>query len=375
LVQLKSHYVQQVIEYEKKLALALEKLAHVEALLDGWSCVEELPLTTELPHPNSPTPAAFSAAIKRNLSNDEGDVAGLDSSLTSSNGDTSSAVNNSAVLTHQVNGAKSHTSIEEPFSPKLLERFKNTLDTSTRTLLSYCIDSGGIELTDTAVGGKTLSLECPNDAVFRRLKLKLPGLASKWNRFVGEDAIVVVSTATHPLDIKELSWSKEDLARLEPSLFKAIKNQVGSSLKQGVEQRLWARVTDSPGCYTKDLSLVEPASPPQVKPSGEGRLSQRKIKSSLFKLSSLMLPPYRGQSLKAALTSVIESHPGKVYCIDDLIALLFGTVEASQKGRVRDAVIKGLSEGKLQGRFESVPDSKGCYTLSISLLAAHSSTS
>ena len=217
LVQLKSHYVQQVTEYEKKLALTLEKLAHVEALLDGWSCVEELPLTKELPHQNppTPTPAAFSAAIKRNLSSDEGDVADLDSSLTSSNGDTSSAVNNSAVLTHQVNGAKSHTSIEEPFSPKLLERFLNTLDTSTRTLLSFCVDSGGIELTDTAAGGKTLSLECPNDAVFRRLKLKLPSLASKWNRFVGEDAIVVVSTATHPLDIKVLSWSKEDLAQMK----------------------------------------------------------------------------------------------------------------------------------------------------------------
>jgi hypothetical protein len=87
-----------------------------------------------------------------------------------------------------------------------------------------------------------------------------------------------------------------------------------------------------------------------------------------------MLPAYRGQSLKAAVASVIESHPGKIYCIDDLIALLFGSVEASQKGRVRDAVIKGLSEGKLQGRFESVPDSKGCYTLSISLLEASSST-
>jgi hypothetical protein len=491
LVQLKSHYVQQVTEYEKKLALAKDKLAHVEALLDGWSCVEELPLTTELPHPNSPTPtpAAFSAAIPENLSNDEGDVADSDSSLTSSNGHASSAVNNSTLLTHQANGAKSHTSIEEPFSPKLLERFKNTLDTPTRTLLSFCVDSGKIELTDAAVGGKTLSLECPNDAVFRRLKLKLPSLASKWTRFVGEDAIVVVSTATHPHDTKELSWSKEDLARrelvvdkvfeqmgvtytqlrhlehsglvivpnsllsgpygeekpfvepsqppatsntqingshngstssdggqdvemlplyqsmnridalslvltehsgtvlhvdfivrslygeLEPSLFKVIKNQVGSSLKQGVEQQLWARVVDSPGCYTKDLSLVEPTSPSQVKPSGEGRLSHRKKKSSLFKLSSLMLPPYRGQSLKAVLTSVIESHPGKIYCIDELIALLFGTVEASQKGRVRDAVMKGLSEGKLLGRFESVPDSKGCYTLSVSLLEAQSSTS
>ena len=390
LVQLKSHYVQQVLEYEKKLALALDKLAHVEALLEGWSGVEELPMTTELPqqHSQTPTPAAFSAAIKRNLSSDSGAVAQKDSSLLYSNGHASEVVNKSALQTHQVNGASDHTSIEEPSSQKLLERFIDTLDTSTRTLLSFCVDSGGISLTDNTVGGKTLSLECPNEVVFRRLKLKLPRLASKWNQFVGEEAIVVVSTANNPLDTRLLSWSKEDLAQMElvvdkvfellgvtytqlshlghswlvivpnsrltppccedspfgephlpptttnthingsrngstssdgmqevemlptyqgmnqiealslllsehsgtvlhldfivrslygelkHSLLKVIKNRVGSSLKQGVEQKLWARVTDSPGCYTKDLSLVEPAEPPHITRSGEGRLLQ-----------------------------------------------------------------------------------------------------
>jgi hypothetical protein len=145
LVQLKSHYVQQVQEYEKKLALALDKLAHVEALLSGWSSVEELPLTTELPQQNSPTPtpAAFSAAIPENGESDSGAVAQKDSSLMYSNGHVSSAVNNSALQTHQVNGASDHTSIEEPSSPNLLERFLDTLSTSSRTLLSFCVDSGG----------------------------------------------------------------------------------------------------------------------------------------------------------------------------------------------------------------------------------------
>ena len=58
--------------------------------------------------------------------------------------------------------------------------------------------------------------------------------------------------------------------------------------------------------------------------------------------------------------------------IDDVIALLFGEVEARQTGRVRDTVTKMLSQGKLSGRFESVPGKKGCYTLSCSLLEAQS---
>jgi len=45
---------------------------------------------------------------------------------------------------------------------------------------------------------------------------------------------------------------------LEPSPFKVIKTRVASSLTQGVEQKLWARVTDEPGCYTLNLKLIEP---------------------------------------------------------------------------------------------------------------------
>jgi hypothetical protein len=78
---------------------------------------------------------------------------------------------------------------------------------------------------------------------------------------------------------------------------------------------------------------------------------------------SFILPPYRGQSVKAAVASILESHPGKIYSIDDFIGLLFGAVEPKQKSRVRTAVSKGLSSGKQKGRFERVPGSLGGYTL------------
>jgi hypothetical protein len=65
--------------------------------------------------------------------------------------------------------------------------------------------------------------------------------------------------------------------------------------------------------------------------------SQRNRKSAFVILSSLMLPPYRGQSVKAAVASILESHPGKIYSIDDFIGLLEGAVEPKQKSRVRTA--------------------------------------
>ena len=217
LVKLKDHYVQQVIEYEKKLALALDKLAHVEALLEGWSSVEELPNTLVVPHhsSHSPTPATLNQAILDSVESDEGDVQYSDSSLINGNGNASGVVVQNAVPPLRVNGASSVTSIEEPFSPTLLERFVDTLDTSTRTLLSFCVDSGRIEITDENVGGKTLSLECPNDAVFRRLKSKLSRLVFKWNQFVGNSNIVVLSMAKHPFDAKVLSWSQRNIAQLK----------------------------------------------------------------------------------------------------------------------------------------------------------------
>jgi hypothetical protein len=91
--------------------------------------------------------------------------------------------------------------------------------------------------------------------------------------------------AEHSGTVLHLDFIVRSLYReLEPELFKVIKSRVGSSLQEGVEQKLWARVTDEPGCYTKDLSLVEPASPPPPSQSGSGRLSHRSRKSSFVKL-------------------------------------------------------------------------------------------
>ena len=555
LVQLKDYYLEQVNEYLQKLALAQQKLAHVEALLEGWSTaelselghcsteqedvpvplIEELPLNTELPHhfPPPSTSAVFSPAISQNGSSHEGDIADSNNSQTSGNDNVSGAEKESTVLTHQLNGTSSHTAS----ASELLERFVDTVDTSTRTLLSFCDDSGRIELIDANLGKKILSLHCPTNVIFRRLKLKLPGLVSKWNRFVGKDAIVVVSTTQYPLDSNVLSeWSKQDLVNktwavdkvfevngvtysqlthneypclvvvpkdvlppllsqekpsveplqspttintvlngnsssskdgvqevemlppyqgmnrmealsllfaehsgtvlhldfivrslygtVEPTLLKVIKKRVWNNLTSGVEQKLWARVADSPGCYTLSLKLVEPASPegwgaegaegvredefalgaegadeeefasgtfaapvierekatlsPPASPASPAPSSSpvyRSSKSFFPHLPSLMLPPYRSLSVRAALTSLLEANPGKVYCIDDFIAVLFGKVEPRQRSRVRAGVSRALSKGKLDGRFDSVPGSVGCYTLNRRLLKVPSGTS
>ncbi|HEY9653248.1 MAG TPA: hypothetical protein V6C95_21495 [Coleofasciculaceae cyanobacterium] len=565
LVQLKDYYNEQVNEYLQKLALAQEKLAHVEALLEGWSTVEqqareqeaeqqgdvpvpvvtlpeqppleqardvsvplieELPLNTELPHQNPPPPtsAVFSPAISQNGSSYESDVAEDDGSRTSGNANLSGAQMESTVQSNELNGTSSDTAN----ASELLERFKDTLSTSTRTLLSFCDDSGGIELIDCNLGKNILSLQCPNNVIFRRIKLKLLSLVCQWYRLVGKDAIVVVSTAQYPLDSHVLSeWSKDDLVTktwavdkvikvngvsysqlrhneypwlvvvpkdvllpllsqekpsveplqsptttntvlngnsgtssegvqevemlppyqgmnrmealsllfaehsgtvlhldfivrslygiVEPTLLKVIKKRVGNNLTSGVEQKLWARVADSPGCYTLDLKLVEPAFPeraggaegaeganedefasgtfavpvldqekaspaspalltppaspaPKAPPALKASPVYRSSKSSYPHLPSLMLPPYRSLSLRAAVTSLLEANPGKVYCIDDFIAVLFGEVEPRQRGRVRAGISRALSKEKLDGRFDSVPGSVGCYTLNRRLL-------
>jgi hypothetical protein len=366
LVKLKDHYVQQIIEYEKKLALALDKLAHVEALLEGWSSVEELPHH----YPRSPIPTASSTAIPEEVSSYEGDVPDFENSLMGGNGNASGAVIENAVPPHQENGASSVTSIEEPFFPTLLERFINTLDISTRTLLSFCVDSRGIEITDTASGGKTLSLECPNDAVFRRLKSRLPRLVFKWNQTVGSSSIVVISMAKNPFDHKGLSWSKEDLAQLFSKVDKVVEVNGVAYTQLTNQDRSWLVIvpqsvlTPLESDEKKFLMPPQPSSTTNTLVNG----SRNGSSSSDGGQHIEMLPPYQGMNRMEALSLLLTEHSGTVLHLGFIVHSLYGELEPSLFKVIKTRVASSLTQGVEQRLWARVTDSPGCYTLDLKLV-------
>lgn len=401
LVKLKDHYVQQIEEYLTRLALAKDKLAHVEALLEGWSSVEELPHQNQL----TPIPTASSTAISDSLESDSGDVRDKDSSLMGGNGNANGAVKKNGVTPHQENGAKSHTSIEEPFSPTLLERFIDTLDTSTRTLLSFCVDSRGIEITDTASGGKTLSLECPNDAVFRRLKPKLPRLVFKWNQAVDSNSIVVISMAKNPFNHKGLSWSKEDLAQLSSKVDKVVEVNGVAYTQLTNNDRSWLVIVPQSVLTPKESDEKQFLMPPQPptttnklvnsrrngsissdpesggseqEPGEQGKLLNLSFISSTSKAPpSLhmnggqqveMLPPYQGMNRMEALSLLLTEHSGTVLHLGFIVRSLYGELEPSLFKVLKTRVGSSLTQGVEQKLWARVTDEPGCYTLDLKLI-------
>lgn len=202
LVELRDYYAQLVREHEIKLALAQEQLLHVEALLHAWEEVaaqspSSLPGALVEDSPSNPPAVTDSPPIESEFANLGSITAAPPVAVgvvTSSNG-------------HVKGGAlaSNHTSPgEQSEPPVLLTQFIDLLDASTRSLLSFCAQSGELELASLPSGSYRLLLGCPNEAVFRRLKLKLPGLADKLNHFVGSTASVFVSTLSNPIEAKTL---------------------------------------------------------------------------------------------------------------------------------------------------------------------------
>lgn len=348
------------------LALAKEKLAHVEALLEAWSSVEELPHH----YPRSPTPAASSTAIPEEVSSYEGDVPSFESSLMGGNGNASGAVIENAVPPHQENGASSVTSIEEPFSPILLERFIDTLDTSTRTLLRSCVDSRGIEITDKASGGKTLSLQCPNDAVFRRLKSKLPRLVFKWNQAVGSSSIVAISMAKNPFDRKGLSWSKEDLAQLFSKVDKVVEVNGVAYTQLTNNDRSWLVIVPQSLLTPLESDEKQFLMPPQP-PTTTNTLvnGERNGSSSIDGVQHVeMLSPYQGMNRMEALSLLLTEHSGTVLHLGFIVHSLYGELEPSLFKVIKTRVASSLTQGVEQRLWARVTDEPGCYTLDLKLV-------
>lgn len=336
LVELRDYYAQRVLEHQQKLALAQSQLSHVEALLGSWQ---------EVTPPSNSSSALTLVELAASSPSAVTDPPPQQSQLAPQTPITTAPA--VAVVASETNGHVSSslqgassvdvTPIDEPPQPEVPSAEKHN------------------EAPNTILNGGSRSPDSDNETQLVEMLPPYQGM----NRV---EALCVLFTE-HSGTVLHLDFIVRSLyGELEPELFKLVKNRVASTLTQGLEPKLWAKVADEPGCYTLDLKLIEPALPPPAQRSESVRHSQAQPNRPLSEVSGLMLPPYRGLSVKAALVSLLEANPGKIYSIDDCIALLFGEVKPKFKTRVRDCVTSGLSSGKVEGRFQRVPGSKGCYT-------------
>ncbi|MBD2168129.1 hypothetical protein H6G04_27475 [Calothrix membranacea FACHB-236] len=152
---------------------------------------------------------------------------------------------------------------------------------------------------------------------------------------------------------------------LEPTVFKVVKGRVQSSLTQG-KGSSWVAIPDEPGCYTLDLSLLSSSK----NGNSTKTLSSKKKKPLILPKNKVvpMLRQYEGQFLIDALTSLLEENAGKIMTVAEVIAGLYGEIDAEDLREVKSKVLNELSRGYRTGRFSRVPDTVGLYTWDVSLI-------
>lgn len=155
---------------------------------------------------------------------------------------------------------------------------------------------------------------------------------------------------------------------LDPSIFKVVKGRVQSSLTQG-KGSSWSAIPDEPGCYTLDLKLLNANSHASTK-----TLSQKKKKPIILPKTKIvpMLRAYEGQFLIDAITSLLRQNSGKVFTVAEVIAGLYGELDADGLREVKSKVLNELSRGYRTGRFSRVPEKVGLYTWDTNLMRARS---
>ncbi len=79
-------------------------------------------------------------------------------------------------------------------------------------------------------------------------------------------------------------------------------------------------------------------------------------------------PPYHGQTLLMAISQVLRDSEGKKVNADTVVKELHGDLPLDLFRLAKERITKNLSKGKLEKRWDSVPDQAGLYTFSLSSL-------
>lgn len=156
---------------------------------------------------------------------------------------------------------------------------------------------------------------------------------------------------------------------LDPSIFKVVKGRVQSSLTQG-KGSSWSAIPDEPGCYTLDLKLLNA----NHSHASTKTLSQKKKKPIILPKTKIvrMLGAYEGQFLIDAITSLLRQNSGKVFTVAEVIAGLYGELDADELREVKSKVLNELSRGYRTGRFSRVPEKVGLYTWNTNVMRERS---
>lgn len=86
----------------------------------------------------------------------------------------------------------------------IVARFIMKLSTSNRSLISFCIQGGRIEVYQSLDASFSLLIVCPNLIIQKRLKSQIKTLTNHFKQVVGNYSLITLSCVDNP--IKALNW-------------------------------------------------------------------------------------------------------------------------------------------------------------------------
>ncbi|MBH8553859.1 hypothetical protein I8751_16070 [Nostocaceae cyanobacterium CENA357] len=309
LLELRDHYAGLVEKYEQLYTQARSHLNHVEALLSNWSSDSDIKgrLST--------------AEINHQLS--------LPDSISHSGIDSVNSIQSEVGNSDNLQIDHSSTVVEDTNKPQI-------------STTSPAIDTS-LESKENSIKGIDIPMLPQHHPLSRMEAIK---------KLLEEHS----GTVCH-IDFIVRSLYGD----LEQPVFKVVKGRVQSSLTQGRERNAWSAIPDEPGCYTLDLSLVKS----NRTHNGHSQAAKHKKNRPIAPLQTNVVPmlkEFEGQFLIDALSSFFEQNPRKIFTVAEIIAGLYGELDAEEVREIKSKVLNELSRGHRTGRFSRVPEQIGLYT-------------
>ncbi|MDZ8052223.1 MAG: hypothetical protein RMX68_030245 [Aulosira sp. ZfuVER01] len=315
LLELRDYYARIVEEYERLYTQARSHLNHVEALLSNWSTSDP----------------------------------------------------NNQIATLDVTDETSTLNTEKRLSPASISDNDSNLIESTQLEPS---DSSNVEPTnlnnDQPVSTNSTSNSSP-ELKEQSIKGQDYPMLPEYQHCINRIEAIKKVLQEHSGTVCHIDFIVRSLyGDLEPHIFKVVKGRVQSSLTQG-RGNSWFGIPDEPGCYTLDLKLLSSSnSNGSVK-----NIQQKKKKPVILPKTKIvpMLKVFEGQFLIDAITSLLKQNSGKIFSVAEVIAGLYGELDADEIREIKSKVLNELSRGYRTGRFSRVPEKVGLYTWDAKLMS------
>lgn len=145
---------------------------------------------------------------------------------------------------------------------------------------------------------------------------------------------------------------------LETPAFKAEKNKLYNALNQGIENGLWDKVPGRPGCYTIVLEQA-------IKKTDSKKPINKHKEISALALIEALPPAYQGLKLIQAVEKVLQGNPRIAMNSEKIAQILFDKTEEAIFTAAKNKIGKALWSGAKEKRWQGVPGKLGVYKLDL----------